>query len=98
MVGHVCSHNCCVKPGRSERTSAIDLATPSRLGAWAARKRKKKKVVGAPEVPASAASVPFTKVAPACFDVDRMDTYENEVHDKHRFLHSHSKVWRDLMS
>ena len=84
------------------------MATPSRLGAWwliqegtdawAARKRKKKKVVGAPEVPASATSVPFTKVAPACFDVDRMDTYENEVHDKHRFLHSHSKVWRDLMS
>lgn len=66
--------------------------------AWAARKRKRKKVAGTPEVPASAVSVPFTDVAPVCFDVVRMDTYENKVPDKYRFLHSHSEVWRDLLS
>lgn len=81
------------EPGRSERTSALTWPRPQGLtgrsgtwwviqkgtDAWAVRKRKRKKVAGAPEVPESAASVPFTNVAPACFDVVRMDTYENEV-------------------
>ena len=66
--------------------------------AWAARKRKRKKVTTAPEVPASAVLVPCTHIAPVCFDVVRMDTYENKVPDKHRLFRFHSEVWRDLMS